>query len=118
MYKDINSIENYVTDVEAIKNSLKNILLTPKGSLPGRPEFGSNLFKVTFDHINTLTKTVVKNVAMEAIREFDKRIFVKDIIVKQVQEFNKIIIDIFYRYKDTRFTTEEINDSISISIKL
>ena len=118
MYQDISSINDYVTDISAIKNSLKNILLTPKGSLPGQPNFGSNIYKIMFDNINTLTKTILKNVSIEAIREFDKRILVKDIIITQVEEFNKIILEIFYKYKDTRFSSDEINDSVKVAITL
>ena len=38
MYKDYNSVELYNTDIKAINNSIRNILLTRRGSVPGNPE--------------------------------------------------------------------------------
>lgn len=52
MYKDISKVRKQeqnlkyvqdVQDVQAIKNSIRNILITKQGTLPGDPLFGSGL---------------------------------------------------------------------------
>ena len=43
VYTDIDDNFNIVTKDVAVENSIKNIIQTPIGSVPGHPEFGSNL---------------------------------------------------------------------------
>ena len=43
LYTDLKTPSYPSYDVEAINNSIRNILTTSKGSLEGMPEFGSRL---------------------------------------------------------------------------
>lgn len=116
MYKDISTIENYVTDLDALKNSIRNILLTKKGSLPGKPTFGSDLYRIIFKPLDHLTISIAKNYIEEALTKFEDRIVVEEIQMKKVEEFNKLIIDIYFSYTDD--SLNEIQDSTALSINL
>lgn len=116
MYKDISDINAYVTDLDAVKNSIRNILLTPLGSVPGRPEFGSDIYKILFNQLDHLTESIAKNYIKEALDKFEDRIIIEEIQLKKVEEFNKLIIDIYFSYTDS--TLNEIQDSISLSLNL
>jgi phage baseplate assembly protein W len=115
MYKDLISIENNNTDVSAINNSIKNILLTRRGSVPGIPRFGSDLHTLIFSQLDTLTETVAKSMIMSALNEFEDRINVKSIELKQVPEYNRLVIEIIYVYRDQFNTTETTTALISIN---
>ena len=120
MYKDLDTIQNHVTNLSAIKNSIKNILLTRRGSVPGKPRFGSDLYNVIFSPMDHLTKAMAKNYVKEALDEFEPRITIISVEIKSVEEYNKIIIDMLFRYTDPSFNIENANqtDSLSISINL
>ena len=94
MYKDMNRVNADVTEIAAIKNSIRNILGTPKGSLPGRPDFGSSLFQVLFQPLDHLVKSIATNYVREALSEFEPRVVVDAVEFKSVPEFNRVVIDI------------------------
>lgn len=116
MYKDTNTIGTDVTDVDAIRNSLRNILTTQRGSVPGRPRFGCDLYKVIFSPLDHLTESIAKNYIRESINEFEPRITLKNITFRRVEEFNKLIIDLEFSYTDEEFNRN--NESVAVSFDL
>lgn len=120
MYKDIATISTPVTGVDAIKQSIKNILLTRRGSVPGKPYFGSDLYNIIFQPLDHLTVSVAKNYVYEALQEFETRIEVQELEIKRDDAYNKIVIDIYFSYTDSSFnaSVEEISASTSVSFSL
>lgn len=116
MYKDITDFNINSTDIKAINQSIKNILLTPIGSLPGKPSFGSNLYKIVFAQLDSLTEEMAKNYIYEALRKYETRILVKEINFKRIDEYNKLVIDIVYYYRDEDLLTNESSTSVSFSL--
>jgi phage baseplate assembly protein W len=105
MYKDMNDFESNAEGINAINNSIRNILMTRRGSVPGKPRFGSDLYKIIFYPLDHLTEAMARNFIMEALNEFETRIIVSDIVFKKVEEYNKLIININFRYKDVEIGT-------------
>lgn len=113
MYKDFVFVNRETTDAKAINNSIRNILLTRKGSVPGRPRFGSDLYKLIFSHIDSTIKNIAKNMIFEALNEFENRIILDSIDIQTVEEYNKVVCNIVYRYKDDfNAGTESLNVSL------
>ncbi len=100
MYTDYITPNIVVNDVKAINNSIYNILMTRRGSLPGKPRFGSELYKVIFSQIDPITESQVKTYVAQALSLYEPRISVQQIIIKSVPEFNRIVVDIYYNYRD------------------
>lgn len=106
LYKDIckkkfNNGMYYADDcynINAIKESIKNILLTPVGTLPGDPEFGSRLYEVAFDIITDMTYVVVDSFVNEALRANEPRIVVDNVYVSSSPEYNRVSVEIEFRY--------------------
>lgn len=110
MYKDFTYVNRDTTDTKAINNSIRNILLTRKGSVPGRPRFGSDLYKLVFSHIDSTIKNIAKNMIFEALNEFEDRIILESIDIQNIEEYNKVVCNIVYRYKENFGTgTESLN---------
>lgn len=116
MYKDIETIDKDVTDILAIRNSIRNILTTRIGSVPGKPSFGSNLYNILFSHMDHLTEAVARNYVEEALREYEGRILVEDIEFTRSEEFNRIIIDISFAFEDPDVGNRTENVSIPFSL--
>lgn len=117
MYKDYSGINTYVTDIAAIKQSIKNILSTPRGSVPGRPEFGSDVYNVLFSQLDHLTESIASNYVKEALTEFEDRIEISSVDFTSSPEYNRLIIDIYFSYVD-EVTAETVEDSTAVSLSL
>jgi phage baseplate assembly protein W len=101
LYTDYTDVENIETDASAINNAIKNIIFTPKGSLPGKP---------TLDDV---TENTMKRFIKEALTKWESRIVVYNVKVESVPEYNKLIATIDYEYRDKGL---DINEQISINL--
>jgi len=98
-YFDYISPSEVVANKDAINNSIRNILLTSIGTLPGRPDFGSNINNNIFNLMNGgSTKEILKNNVLSALLKWEPRITINNITLKEIPEYNKMVINIFYTY--------------------
>lgn len=105
LYKDLQTPVQAKYDVNAINNSIENILLTPLGSLEGMPEFGSRLYEIIFSQIDHITIGVIKRLIAEAIYQWEDRITLVSVDVSSVPEYNRLIASMTYRFKDDVLNT-------------
>ena len=113
LYTDLKTPTYPSYNVDAINNSIRNILTTQKGSLEGMPEFGSRLNELVFSQIDHITIDLLKNLIQEAIQKWEDRIIISNINVSSVPEYNRLIASISYRLKD-----DILNVGYSISVEL
>lgn len=66
------------TGIDAIKRSVRNLVLTNFYDRPFRPFIGSSAQKILFDNINPLTATFLRNAITEVIRNFEPRVKIND----------------------------------------
>ncbi len=69
------------TDIEAIKNSLINILQTPKGTRRMLPTFGCNLEWYLFEPLDSITARDIGNTIVEAINTWEWRMVLDNVNV-------------------------------------
>lgn len=62
------------TGVDAIKRSVRNLILTNFYDRPFRSYIGSNAQKILFDNINIFTATFLRDAIAEVIRNFEPRV--------------------------------------------
>ena len=62
------------TGLDAIKRSVRNLILTNYYDKPFRPGIGSNAQKILFDNINPFTATFLKDAIIEVITNFEPRV--------------------------------------------
>lgn len=104
---------NKVTDINAIKQSLKNIVLTIKREKPFNFLFGGNPREFLFETLDPVVSLNCKNLIGSAINTFEPRVLIKDIIIYQVPKNpNKINVVIPFTIVQT-----QTNDLVSISIE-
>jgi phage baseplate assembly protein W len=66
------------TGVDAIKRSVRNLILTNFYDRPFRSYIGSNAQKILFDNINIFTATFLKDAIAEVITNFEPRVRLPD----------------------------------------
>ena len=89
-YADIRPIKG----IDAIKNSIKNILLTKKGERPFNPRFGSNVSSFLFEMIDDHTSGMIRDEIFESLEEFEPRIKVREVVVTPSPETNSYDINV------------------------
>ena len=62
------------TDIDAVKNSIKNIILTPIGTRPFFPEFGTRVNGLLFELADGSTASQIRNEIRNGVRKFETRI--------------------------------------------
>lgn len=116
MYKDLRTISVHDTDINAIKNSITNILMTRRGSLPGKPKFGSDLYRLNFSQLDSLTVIMAKNFIFEALNEYEDRINITEVNITKVEEYNKMVINIIFSYRDSFLNYDTSSESLNLSL--
>ena len=69
------------TGVDAIKRSIRNLILTNFYDRPFRSYIGSNAQKLLFENANPLTANFLKDAIQEVITNYEPRVKVNDIRV-------------------------------------
>lgn len=61
------------TGIDAIKRSIRNLILTNFYDRPFRPYIGSSAQKILFDNVSPLTAIFLKNAIIEVINNYEPR---------------------------------------------
>lgn len=88
-------------DVTSINNSLKNLLLTPLGSIPHNRSKGSNLHKLIGELNTAILKHEVRTEVSFVVKTQEPRVNLLDTLVRETDNGNGIIIDVIYSIKST-----------------
>lgn len=81
----------------AIKESIKNIVLTNKGERPFDPEFGCDIRQLLFENVTIQTIEVAKTVIRQAIENYEPRCAVIGVDITGDIDTNAIKIDIVFQ---------------------
>jgi len=103
-YRDISPVFNggglarYNDDynIEAIKNSLRNIFVVQQNTVPGKPAFGNPLASDIFDLFDNVTESTLFSAVQNAIEKYEPRVTLTDLKITLSPEFNRIIVDLHY----------------------
>jgi phage baseplate assembly protein W len=87
-----------VVDDVAVKKSIINLIRTPKGSRPFRPEYGSNVGNYLFKNADIFTQYDLASDLKQTITQFETRVDVVKVGV--TFQDNGVTIDITYKIKN------------------
>lgn len=88
-------------DDNAIKQSIKNLLLTRNFERPFHSEIGSPIRRLMFEPAGPMTAVVLKRAITDVIRTFEPRVIVRDITVRDNLDNNAINVRIEYQIVNT-----------------
>lgn len=83
-------------DDEAIKQSLRNLILTKKYERPFQSELFSQLYDLLFEHFTASTKSAIQIVVSNVIKNFEPRVKLTSIIINDDQTHNALDITLYY----------------------
>lgn len=99
------------TNENAIRQSIRNLILTDSGERRMQPNLGGNIRKLLFENYTPQTVITVKQRIENLIRENEPRASLRDVIVTSMEDNNAITINIV-------FSTINRQEPISLSVVL
>lgn len=90
----------------AVKESIRNIVLTNRGERPFQPEFGCDVRKMLFENATMQTFDLVKTVIQDAIDLYEPRCELMGVDVTGDVDSNAINITIVFRLINTDTPTK------------
>ena len=92
------------TDAAAVKQAVKNLLLTNKFEKPFQPEFGGDLNNLLFELVDNDTVYEIDGAIREAIRKYEPRARVRQVATNLQPDANSISVTVTFQI----ISTEEI----------
>jgi phage baseplate assembly protein W len=88
------------TDEEAVKESLKNIILMDKGEKLFQPSFGGNIRAMLFELNSPATIKLIQEQIKSTINNYEPRVELIDVEVYSLIDDNRVVIKIIYALRN------------------
>lgn len=95
-------------NVDAVKQQLKNLLMTSRGEKPFQPEFDIGIYELLFEPFDDITGDVMKDKIQTAVDNYIDRITIRKLEVRQTNDLNEIDIRIEFNMENV-VEPQEIN---------
>ncbi|MET1254236.1 GPW/gp25 family protein [Aliikangiella maris] len=110
----VNGELHFPTLEESIKQSIKVILLTVKGTLLLHAEFGAGLKNFLHQPNQLVTRRRIQDAIVDSLTQWEPRIVLQNVLVNEIEEQpDAIRIEIFYVIKRTG-TREEVKLTMNL----
>ena len=87
---------NTVTDVIAIKRSVKNLIQTNFYERPFHPELGCGVRELLFENFTPITGVFIKRKIAEVFGNYEPRVTLNSIRLDDDQDNNRLVVDIYF----------------------
>ena len=81
-------------DVESVKQSVINILLTNAGERPFNPKFGGGLNGYLFDNFDGITAAAMENTIVNTLRNWEPRVRVDKVDITDLSHRNALRVSL------------------------
>lgn len=81
-------------DIEAVKQSVLNILRTNRGERPFSPAFGSNIRSYLFENVDAVTRALIEEDIIFSLSNFEPRVRILNVNVTDLPDNNAINISL------------------------
>lgn len=88
-------------DASAVKQAVKNLLLTNRYEKPFQPEFGGNLNNLLFELVDNNTVYEIDGAIREAIKRYEPRARVRQVATNLQSDANSISVTVTFQIVNT-----------------
>lgn len=99
-------------DVESIKQSVLNILLTVPGERPFEPFFGCDIRSQLFENFDPIVEAILTEQIRSAISNYEPRVEVTNVLVSGRPDNNKVDISVEIRIRSPEVAITSVNLAI------
>tara|TARA_B110000503_G_scaffold23075_2_gene35916 strand:- start:7579 stop:7992 length:414 start_codon:yes stop_codon:yes gene_type:complete len=100
-------------DVESVKQSVINILLTSAGERPFNPKFGGGLNGYLFDNFDGITAAAMENTIVNTLRNWEPRVRVDKVDITDLSHRNALRVSL----EITILSPEERTDIVEFVVE-
>ena len=100
------------SDAAAVKQSVRNLLLTHKNEKPFQPYYGSQLSRLLFSLSTEVDEGDFETVVKDAINNYEPRAKVLNVDANFTPDYNAAEITVLFRVKNT---LEDVSVTVTIS---
>ena len=90
--KDISTL----SDADAVKRSVMNLVMTKHYERPFHPEIGCNVMAMLFENITSITAISIKRSIEDVIQNFEPRVKLEKVVVAINSEENGYDVTVFF----------------------
>lgn len=101
------------TTVEAVKNNIRNLLLTNRGERVFQPNLGLGLRQFLFEQITPDTIIAIQNDIRDTLSLWLPFVVIENIIVNQQDDFNRIDVKLEFRIQQVPNSLDSITVGIT-----
>ena len=99
------------SDAAAVKQSVKNLLLTNHYEKPFQPYFGGNLNDILFELANDTTSITLRDDVINAINNYEERAKVLDVQISDNIDRNEVKVKVIFQVRN-------LNDIVEVETTL
>ena len=85
------------TNVDAVKQSIKNIILTDKGERLFNPDFGGNIRALLFENATPHSILTVREMLISAIETYEPRADIIDVVIATTSQEHTVNVSIVFK---------------------
>ncbi len=97
-----------LTDIDAVKAAVKNIVLTNFGEKLFMPRFGGNTTSYLFENVDEFTAIAIKNEIRDVVTQFERRITDLTIQVTNDIDTNSYHVTLGFKLANNLLNTETV----------
>ena len=86
-----------VKDANAIKQAIKNLVLTQQGEKLFQPEIGSGVYELLFEPMDPFTADSIRDDIINTLGQYEPRITISEVTVLANEETNQFDVTVEYR---------------------
>ena len=94
--KKTNKDLNKVTDIEAVKRSVRNLILHNTFEKPFHPEIGGNVRALLFENMTPMTSAVIARKIEDTINNFEPRARLVGVKAQPDRDLNGYVVSVFF----------------------
>lgn len=87
-------------DEEAVKTSLKHLILTKNFERPFHPEIGTQIHSLLFENFNSASRIAMERSITNAVERYEPRVRLVDVAVRELQDSNDIEVTIVFTLRN------------------
>jgi phage baseplate assembly protein W len=85
-----------VTNEDAVKSSIRNLISTKNFERPFHPEIGCQIHSLLFENFNPVTLEMAKRMVFDVLKAYEPRAKILDIIVADSEDTNELRITVVF----------------------
>jgi len=95
-----------ITDIQAIRQAVKILVLSNFSDRPFHPELGANVTRYLFENADQFTGMGIRDEVLRIIKKQEPRVSDPKVIVELDQALNSLLVTIIFKIRNTNTDTE------------